>query len=51
MVDDRVWKQLTGYSFRTQASRDREEAQIAQRQRNGELAPGQRSINQPWNRD
>ena len=35
-------------SRRTDLSRRREQEQISQRQRNGDLAPGQRSLNEPW---
>jgi hypothetical protein len=44
---DDLRRQLDG-GGRTDLSRRREADQIAQRQRNGELAPGQRSQNQPW---
>lgn len=48
--DSKLWRSITGSgSGRTELSRRREGEQIAQRVRNGDIAPGQRSLNQPWN--
>jgi hypothetical protein len=46
-TNSKVWRSITGQtpSGRTNISRRREQDQIDQRVRNGDLRPGQRSLN------